>query len=222
VPRKKRVIKEPPKDLAGFIAKYDGEVARRIRLFNIRDVDEVRQDFYGRLLEQRCFEKYDQTKIKDWASRPAIQNFERYIFHILRTVLINRSNHQRLVDRRIVSVEAMATAWTEEGDEGDSEPFYGGVEDGRDASKAPFSLEDILDICHMFPPRMYRVVPSGTIAVSVEAVAKLYAEGYSDVEVAEKMCISAFMLEALTADLRVVASMLQVRMRGQLGGGSYE
>lgn len=219
MPRKKKAEKEPPKNLEGFIAKYDSEVARRIRLFNIRDVEEVKWDFYERLLDQQVFEKYDETKIKEYQSRPAIQNFERYIFHILRTVLINRSNHQRLVDSRIVSVEAMATAWNDEGDEGDSEPFFGGVEDGLDASKAPFSLEDILDICHVFPPRMYRVVEGETIPVSVEAVAKLYAEGYSDVEVAGKLRISAFMLEALLADLRVVASMLQVRMRGMLGGG---
>jgi hypothetical protein len=219
VPRKKKAsTQEPPKDLAGFIAKYDGEVARRIRLFNIRDVEEVKWDFYERLLDQKVFEKYDQTKISNWESRPAVQNFERYIFHILRTVLINRSNHQRLVDSRIVSVEAMATTFNED-DEGDSEPFFGGVEDAVDASKAPFSLEDILDICHVFPPRMYREVRGEMHPVSVEAVAKLYAEGNSETEVAEKMRISAFMLEALLADLRVVASMLQVRMRGMLGGG---
>ena len=221
MPRKKKVV-APPKNLEEFIKKYDAEVARRIRLFNIRDVEEVKWDFYERLLDQKVFEKYDQTKIKDWDTRPAIQNLERYVFHILRTVLINRSNHQRLVDSRIVSVEAMATAWNDEGDEGDSEPFFGGVEDGMDASKAPFSLEDILDICHMFPPRMYRVAGTETAVVSVEAVAKLIAEGYSDEEVAGKLCISSFMLEALLADLRVVASMLQVRMRGITGRGGSQ
>lgn len=219
MPRKKKAEVAPPATLEEFIKKYDAEVARRIRLFNIRDIEEVKWDFYERVLDQQVFEKYDQTKIKDWESRPAVQNFERYIFHILRTVLINRSNHQRMVDSKIVSVEAMSTAWNEDGEEGDSEPFYGGVDDRLDASKAPFSLEDILDICHMFPPRMFREKDGERQQVSVEVVAKLISEGYSDQEIGEKLKISSFMLQALMADLRVVASMLQVRLRGTIGGG---
>ena len=210
----------PTRNVEEFIAKYDREVGRRVRLFNIRDVEEVKADFYERILEQRCFEKYDERKIKGWDTRPAVQNFERYIFHILRTCLINRSNRQRMIDSRMVSVEQMATAWSEDEEGSASEAFYGGMEDTEDKTKAPFSLEDILDMCHVFSPRMYKEVEGKIKPVSVEVVAQLIADGNSEVDISQQLGISSFMLEALMADLRVVASMLEVRIRGLLEGGA--
>ena len=215
--KQRKPQKTPPKTLEEFIKRYDSEVARRIRLFNLRDVEEVKWDFYERLLDQEVFEKYEEDKIKGWNTRPSIQNFERYVFHILRTCLINKSNRQRYIDKKMISVEHMATRWTE--GEGDSEPFYGGTEDNENETKAPFSLKDILDICHVFPPRMYREVESITYAVSVEDIARLYADGYTESEISQTLKISPYMLQALLADLRVVASMLQVKMRGLCGGG---
>lgn len=207
-----------PFTLEQFIAKYGNEVERRVWLFNIRDVEEVKWDFFERIMEQKCFEKYREDKIRGWDSRPSIHNFERYIFHILRTFLINRSKRQRMIDGKIVSVESLAVK--QDDDDTASEPFYGGVEDAPDASKAPFSLEDILDTCHIFPPRMYREVEGVLVPISVETVARLYAEGYTDADIGERLGISPFMLSALLADLRVVASMLQVRIRGWLGSSN--
>jgi len=218
--RKKRAGEVPPKNVEQFIAKYDREVARRVRLFNIRDVDEVKADFYERILEQGCFEKYDEKKIKGWDTRPPIQNFERYIFHILRTCLINKSNRQRMIDSRMVSVEQMAASWnSNDEDGGGSEACYGGIEDNIDKTKAPFSLDDILDICHMFPVRVYKEVAGKVQTVSVEVVAKMIAEGGTELDIASKLGISSFLLDALMADLRVVASMLEVRIRGLLDEG---
>jgi hypothetical protein len=218
---KKEEIREPqlkpPFDLAGFIKRYDAEVHRRIRLFKIRDAEEVKWDFYTRVLQQECFEKYVEYKIKNWETRPSIQNFERYIFHILRTFLINKSNRQRLIDRKIVSVDQIPSNNSEF--ELDRELLLGGVEDDEDKTKAPFELSDIIEICRVFPPRLYRLVDGQKFTVSVVELAKLIAEGYTEVELSQKMKISPFMLMALMADLRVVASMLQVQMGGLCGDG---